>query len=843
MRLARRIAFLTLAAATFASVSSAYYHFVHFTTRTGPWRALYEKFDVNVLPNKTLTYFVTDQTGVQLAPGDTYVGLISQIRSAGKVWSDVETSDLRLAFGGFAAPNTPQSAPSLEIIFDGDVPPGLVAMGGPTVRADANDQFVPILKSVVRIRPDLRTKPSFSETFFGTLVHEIGHGLGLQHTFTSSVMSTSFTRSTSRSKPLTSDDVAGISLLYPSKDFAQLTGSISGRVTLSGGGVNLASVVAISPSGAAISTLTNPDGTYRIDGLPQRPYFVYVHPLPPARPGQTSPGDVVPPKDSEGRSFEPGTPFSTIFYPGTNDPTRALTVTPFPGGNVENVNFTVRSRTGYAIHSVETYAFPGEFAVRPPYLNPNIPYPFIVATGSGLVSGNSPAPGLTVSVLGGATLAVKPYSLAPSSYAEIDFDVRTLSISADSPRHLVFTQNNDIYVLPAAFFQVEKSAPTISSVIPIVDGTQRLAAITGTDLGEASRVFFDGVAATVRDFDALAGRLTVIPPVAPPNHRASVVVLNPDGQSSLFLQGDNPSTYTYAGEAPALASPSNTLTVTPSSLPAGTEAMLQIDVAGGTFVQGQTLVGFGNSDILVRQVSVVSPTRILVNVAIAPGAQTASAQLSVVSGLQMMAQQFAFQIVPASKAFWLSSNIVNAQTGNPGVSPSAAATLTVGSGPANLSASNMSLFLNDRSIAVTSVAGNQITFGVPSAVTPGSYVLRIEANGERSLPILMIVDPPPPKILSASSEGGESTPLRAGQLIAVNVSDAESAGSILDSSRVEVKLAGIPVKVAQILEQQDVHKLLVYVPDTAAAGDDVPLTVSIDSRTSEPIAVDVEKLI
>jgi hypothetical protein len=40
-----------------------------------------------------------------------------------------------------------------------------------------------------------------------------------------------------------------------------------------------------------------------------------------------------------------------------------------------------------------------------------------------------------------------------------------------------------------------------------------------------------------------------------------------------------------------------------------------------------------------------------------------------------------------------------------------------------------------------------------------------------------------------------------------------------------------------------VHKLLVYVPDTAAAGDDVPLTVSIDSRTSEPIAVDVEKLI
>ncbi len=59
-------------------------------------------------------------------------------------------------------------------------------------------------------------------------------------------------------------------------------------------------------------------------------------------------------------------------------------------------------------------------------------------------------------MLGGATLSVRPYSPAPTSYAQIDFDVRTLSFSVDSPRHLVFSQNGDIYVLPAAFFHVEK---------------------------------------------------------------------------------------------------------------------------------------------------------------------------------------------------------------------------------------------------------------------------------------------------------------------------------------------------------------------------------------------------
>ena len=216
MRLTRKLCAIALAVCACASLSFGHYHFIHFDSRSAPWRGVPEKFDLSALPNNTLTYFVTDQTGLQLSPVDSYAGLISEIRAAAKVWNDVESSDLRLAFGGLAAPRTPQSAPSLEIVFE-DVPPGLIAAGGPEVNAEFNGQFVPILKSVVMIRPDLSSRPSFSEKFFGTLVHEIGHGLGLQHTFTSGVMATSITRSTSRSKPLTSDDVAAFrcSILRP----------------------------------------------------------------------------------------------------------------------------------------------------------------------------------------------------------------------------------------------------------------------------------------------------------------------------------------------------------------------------------------------------------------------------------------------------------------------------------------------------------------------------------------------------------------------------------------------------------------------------------------------------
>src|SRR5262245_31260848 len=160
----RRISLVSLALGVFASLAFGHYHFVHFNTRTGPWKSIPEKFDLSALPNKTLSYYVTDQTGVTLASNDTYVGLMSEIRSAAKVWSDVETSELRLVFGGFAAPNTPQSTPSLEIIFGDDIPPGLIALGGPQVlqvNLDSTGQFVPIQKSVVLIRPDLSTNPSF----------------------------------------------------------------------------------------------------------------------------------------------------------------------------------------------------------------------------------------------------------------------------------------------------------------------------------------------------------------------------------------------------------------------------------------------------------------------------------------------------------------------------------------------------------------------------------------------------------------------------------------------------------------------------------------------------------
>src|SRR6185503_18877195 len=108
---------------------------------------------------------------------------------------------------------------------------------------------------------------------------------------TGSAMSQGVIRNTSRARPLDADDIAAVSILYGKPNWQANYGAISGRVTYANGQpAALASVVAVAAAGPAVSTLTDPNGAYRIDGLPPiYNYSVYVHPLPP---GATLPSNL-----------------------------------------------------------------------------------------------------------------------------------------------------------------------------------------------------------------------------------------------------------------------------------------------------------------------------------------------------------------------------------------------------------------------------------------------------------------------------------------------------------------------------------------------------------------------
>ncbi len=840
-----KVAAVALCLLACAGVSPAYYHFIRFNTRTGPYTPIYEKFDLTALPNKTVTYFITSQAQLQLAPNDSYSGLVSQIRAAAKVWNDVETSDLRLSFGGTITPGTPGSAPFIEVVFD-EVPPGLIAWGTPQILADYNGTFVPVVKSILTIRNDLTTKPSYGESLYGTLVHELGHALGLQHTLTSSAMSTSITRATSRSKPLAADDVAGISVLYPSRTFASSTGSISGRVTLNGQGANLASVVAISPSGPAVSTLTNPDGTYRIDGLLPRQYLVYVHPLPPAQFGETYPANVFPPVDPDRRELAATVNFDTQFYPGTKDTQQAFPLAVAAGASTDGINFTVRARTPVQIHSVQTYAFPGNFTVKPPYLNPAILRPFIVAGGAGLVANSVPAAGLSVGVLGGVNLPLKPYAQAPTSYLQMDVDVRSF-LAADSPRHLVFSYNNDIYVLPSGFFQVQNQPPSVNSMTPAFDSSgARTVAVAGTNITADTKIYFDGIPAAFRSLDD-TGRIVVAPPPASSNYRANVVAVNGDGQDSAFLQGDTAPVFAYGGDLSAAASIDTTaasLSANPGSLPAGTDALVEITGVNTNFVDAQSVVGFGSSDIVVRRVWVTGPNRILANVSVSPSARAITTVLSVTSGLQVVSQPFGFQAQTASnRIISLSAQVVNASTGLPVITAGSTVIATVLTTPSPLLNSALALSWNDRQLPILAVAGNQLTFQIPSDATPGQYSLRVDSNGQRGLPIGVAVDSAPPVINAVGSifnlPVDAARPAHPGDLLNLQVIGLADPGSIVAASRVSANAGGIDISINQVAAVGPGHQVLLFLPQNIPLGTQIPLTVSIDGRVSAPVLLPI----
>jgi hypothetical protein len=625
-----------------ASTGSAYYYYVYYNTSGPPYTPIVARFDLASVPNNTVRFFVSGSGPSAMYPGDTVPSIVSQLRAAADVWNGVSTSNIRLAYGGFYSAGTTQSAPGIQIEFSDDIPPGLLALSAPTVfgnlATDANGTFIPIGLSLMELPSDLSkvfSGPSYSEEFFVTVVHEFGHTMGLQHTLASSVMSTFWTSGSTKANPLGADDIAGISLLYPADKYLSTVGSISGTVSMNGKGLNLASVVAISPSNPAISTLTNPDGKYQINGIPQGVYFVYVHPLPPPVEGEGSPDNIFFPHDSTGTFLVPDTGFATQFYPNTQNPTQVISV---KAGSVSpGINFSVSPVSSPGVASVRTYGYlQNTYVIGAPV--PVGQKTTIAATGIGLLrSDNTLTPGLSVSMLGTAAQItnLRPYP-PPTPYIAVDAMPNTARLG---PLHLLFSTPGNLYVLPAGFMVVNAPPPLISALAPAVDGNGNPAvAIAGQQFTPNTRILFDGLPAAIQSQSS--NLLIVTPPLAPTGYRASVAAFNSDGQSSLFLNPTAP-TYTYTSGVSFAAAANPSLVVSPKVIPAGGD--VTVDVRGTTnFDKNLTTVGFGTSDVLVKQITVLSSNHLTVTVT--PSITISPTNITVTTGLETIAQAVGSQI-------------------------------------------------------------------------------------------------------------------------------------------------------------------------------------------------------
>lgn len=794
------------------SVAPANYHFVHYSSHSAPYTPIFERFQVESLPGGVVPYLIEEPPStLQFSSGDTFASLVSQIRAAAAVWNSVGTSTFRFQFGGMETPNIVMSTPAVVVSFDEELSPGIIAMGGPVTRSEivtpaSGSAFMPIVKSSLVLGVDMRSTsdsgsgcgPSWSDRLFLTLVHELGHTAGLQHTWTSSVMSTEITRAMTKAHPLGADDVAAISILYPTSTWATKTGSITGQVLLGDEGVSLASVVALTTTGEAISTLTNPDGTYELSGLPAGDYQVYVHTVPPSLPSELlQPVNLVLPIDSEG-TVVAGSAFNTIFHTGTTSPGDPIQVT--AGQSTSGVNFSVTKRDSVSIHDVQTYSYfwndvaqAYDTAKPATFLLGNTDGPYAVAAGQGLLAsdGTNPASGLSVSVLGASDMigtdAVGAY---PYAKGYLQFNLSLGSQTVAGPRHLVIARNDETEIVPSALLLSSTAAPYISKVQQNSDGT---VTVSGTGLTTGTRILFDGASAAIRR--SQDGTITAVPPPALSAASASVLALSPSGlDSSSFAPAAAPPVYSYASTGtPAIQ-------VSPNTVAAGSDAVIDLTGTNVDFAVSGLRLGFGTSDIVVRHIWLLSAQHAKVAISVASAAQQGSTTLTLSGGLQFVESSLSFQITAPSTEPWVRVSGMLPSSLFPGIAVPTPVGLPVENALSGSTAANYSVAVvttaGDVPVSIIAYIGNVLIVNLPANLTPGPLTLSVTCNGTTLGPLVLDVAAVAPTILQASnattgSAYSGSAPSYPGDIVSITVENLAEDIAPVDLSSLSVSVDGV----------------------------------------------------
>jgi hypothetical protein len=213
----------------------------------------------------------------------------------------------------------------------------------------------------------------------------------------------------------------------------------------------------------------------------------------------------------------------------------------------------------------------------------------------------------------------------------------------------------------------------------------------------------------------------------------------------------------------------------------------------------------------------------IATVATSPGLQPGVLNLTVASGLQIINSTSMIALGPQPRLFWLSSAAAApAQAGTP-------VTIAVGNSPVTLSPANTAVFVNDIRAGGVAVNGSQITFIIPPVVPAGPALVRVEANGERSLNTVIPVEAASSSIRIVSAIAGNNLG------VPVVLADVQNLGD----KAVTATTNGKDAKVVQVWREADRYRVLIELPEVIPPGVRVTVVLSSDGRTSDPFSLTI----
>lgn len=336
--------------------------------------------------------------------------------------------------------------------------------------------------------------------------------------------------------------------------------------------------------------------------------------------------------------------------------------------------------------------------------------------------------------------------------------------------------------------------------------------------------------------------------MGPPGRRSVVTVYNPDGQSSAFTLPDGNVVFSFS------PGPERFISLSPPAAEADSDVVVEISGVNTEFLSGDSVVGFGTSDVVAREIHVLNPGKIQAVVTVRGGAQPGLYKASVTTGLEILEAASGFRVTNplalSDKPRVRYLSLVNSATLQPRLSPGALASLFGARLAVEGAADGVRVTLNGVPAALLSVSPTQINLQIPPVLTAGTVVVEVFNGVAAGDPMLVRLESVAPGLFALLHADGrlvdEASPATAGETVALLATGLRAEHVARPSKTVQVAVGPLRAEAAAVEAVTSFPGLYAIRFQVPAADASPPLvSVWVDGERSNtlplPLASPVEK--